>query len=598
MNKNLLAILALTLTLFASACSSTAEPTAIPVEPAEEPTAEPTDAPAEVPAAEPTEAPTVSVPTEPPPTLAPTEEPEAAAYTGPVAEIAIRRVATDLPAFVAAREAYIDILQSQDGFNSDREFRAFLDFSTFGAPEPAVYIGMTEYESLDAFQSASGAAGSTDEAAAFFSSFDLTIFGALRPVNPEDRYRLADLGSAPGRVIEVAARDLSTYEEFDQVDYESKRDIFLEVLSQQTGFVAEYQWVSMLDENIVVGMTVYENVAAYVAINSSDFVNTAEYSNFVASYPFVAGFANFDAKPAGVASIDLDQTVAFPESVAVSGDQAYVSNFFDGSIHQIDLTSGDSSILVEAGSDGVVAGWGLWVDHVSDQLLACSARNPFGAPPENLNAVKAIDLASGEALASWDLPAGALCNSLVTVANGDIYISDVSPSADVIKIDRTSGDVSIWADEPAWENDSGFGLGGLVWDGGSNLYVSAGGPLVRLPLNEDGSAGSPITQTILDENGNVLPALSFDGFAYSEESSKLYGAAFDFNAFQSAVIEVTIVDDTTVQTGTALAGPLGVTGIDVDGDNIYAVDGQIIQALFVEGYAPPAPFPLFIIVAD
>ncbi|MEM9773733.1 MAG: hypothetical protein AAF902_04075, partial [Chloroflexota bacterium] len=259
----------------------------------------------------------------------------------------------------------------------------------------------------------------------------------------------------------------------------------------------------------------------------------------------------------------------------------------------LDLTTGDTSELVAAGVDSVAAGWGLWYDHPNDVLYACTARNAFGGPAENLNAAKAIDPATGETLEIWDLPDGALCNSLVVMENGDIYISDVSPNADVIKIDRASGQSSVWVNEPAWENDSGFGLGGLAWDGDNTLYVSAGGPLIRIDINEDGTPADPVVMTLLDSNGNALPALAFDGFSYSQETGKMYGASFNFDAFQSSVTELTIMDDTTVQTGKALAGPLGVTGIDAHDGNVYAADGQIIQALFVEGYASPAPFQVF-----
>ncbi|MEM9773687.1 MAG: hypothetical protein AAF902_03845, partial [Chloroflexota bacterium] len=386
MNTNKIMItLCLVAAFVSAACGGAAEPTpepkptevvAEPTEVIEVPTATPTNEP------EPTEAEAMEEPT-----LESTEEPEPepeqvemSTYDGPITEIAIRQVAIPQVDFVAAREAYIAVLQQQEGVVVDRELRAFLDFSTFGAPQPAVFIGMTEYENAEAFGNASGAAGGTEEAGAFFSSFDLEIFGALRPVNPEDRYDLAELGIGRGQVIEVAARDLSSYENFDSADYETKRDIFLEALSQQSGFVREYQWVSILDENIAVGMTVYESVEAYVAINSSDFVNTPEYTDFVFTYPFVAGYANYDAKPSGVTGFDLAETVAFPESIAVNDSIAYVSNFFDGSIHTLDLTTGDTSELVAAGVDSVAAGWGLWYDHPNDVLYACTARNAFGGP--------------------------------------------------------------------------------------------------------------------------------------------------------------------------------------------------------------------------
>ena len=40
---------------------------------------------------------------------------------------------------------------------------------------------------------------------------------------------------------------------------------------------------------------------------------------------------------------------------------------------------------------------------------------------------------------------------------------------------------------------------------------------------------------------------------------------------------------------------LGITGIDTANNNVYAVDGQIIQSLVVEGYEPVTPFQLHVI---
>ncbi|MEM7134193.1 MAG: hypothetical protein AAF702_48435 [Chloroflexota bacterium] len=277
----------------------------------------------------------------------------------------------------------------------------------------------------------------------------------------------------------------------------------------------------------------------------------------------------------------------FPESVAVHHGTAYVSAFFSGEIQKIDMMSGEAEMLVEAGNDGVVMGWGLWYDNENDLLIACANRNQMG-PQENNNAARAIDPDSGEILETWELPVRAMCNSIFTDGDGNVYLSDVSTGASIVKIDRSTGEAVTWLDEPSWENDSGFGVGGLIWDGSDSLYASAGGPLFRVPINEDGTAGEPIMQTILDADGNELPALGFDGFAFAGDNTMI-GAAFDFEAFQSQVVKAVAIGDETVQTEVIFTDAIGITGIDVEHDHIFAVDGQIIQALFVEEYEA-APF--------
>ncbi len=287
----------------------------------------------------------------------------------------------------------------------------------------------------------------------------------------------------------------------------------------------------------------------------------------------------------------------FPESVAVHDGYAYVSAFFTGEVQKINLATGATEPLVETGTDGVIAGWGLWYDNANDVLLACGNKNFVPGLQTEINSARAINPSTGAIVESWDLPEGTACNSILTDAEGNIYLSDVGTNASIVKIDRITGEAITWADDPAWENESGFGVGGLIWDGADNLYASAGGPLYRIPINADGAAGTPVQQTLLDVDGNELPGLGFDGFVWAGNGT-MYGAAFDFAAFQSQVVKAVVIDDQTVQTEVVFTSAVGVTGLDYDSGTIYAADGQIIQALFNKRYEPTAPFTIFEIPGD
>lgn len=220
------------------------------------------------------------------------------AESGPVTELAIRRLnpEQDVDEFAQARDAFVALLTEQPGVGTDREFASFLDFSTFAPPSPPVFIGMTEYESLAAFAAAGEALGAAPETGAFFATFSPVVFTGLQPLNPDDAYPLAELAAQPGQVLEIAVRDLGAYDSFDAADYGATRDAFLALLAQQEGFVAEYQWVSVLDPNIVVGMTVYESVEAFQAIATSPFAQSPENGAFVGGYPPMAGFISSDAR--------------------------------------------------------------------------------------------------------------------------------------------------------------------------------------------------------------------------------------------------------------------------------------------------------------
>ncbi len=229
--------------------------------------------------------------------------PSVAAYEGSVTEIAIRRLneGQDLAEFAAARNAFVAVLTAEPGVDTDREFMAILDGTTFAPPAAPVFTGMTQYANLDAFAAAGQKLGTSPEAGAFFSTFEPQLFTALRPKDPADSYDLSEILSEPGQILEVAARDLSMYENFDRDDYETRLAAFLDALSQQPGFVAEYQWVSVLDPNIVVGMTVYESLDAFGTIaQDQEFVG--QMMPFINDYPPYTGYIHTDARGADVSN--------------------------------------------------------------------------------------------------------------------------------------------------------------------------------------------------------------------------------------------------------------------------------------------------------
>lgn len=215
--------------------------------------------------------------------------------TDDVVELAVRRLnaGQDVEAFAAARDAFVERLRALPGVGTDREFEAVFDFATFGAPAPPVFIGMTQYESADAFGAAGAALGESAEAGAFFGTFTPEVFTALRPLVPGSAVDLAGVAAAPGQVLEMAVRDLSTYAGFVADDYAAARDGFLDLLRAQPGVVAEYQWVSALDPNVVVGMTVYESFDAFVALSQSPAISeAAETAAFLGGYPPAVGYVS------------------------------------------------------------------------------------------------------------------------------------------------------------------------------------------------------------------------------------------------------------------------------------------------------------------
>lgn len=237
---------------------------------------------------------------------------------GPVTALVVRSVTADPATFESTRDAYVADLEAQPGITADREFEPFISFLTFGEPDPPVFIGMTSGTSASDFQQAAGA---VDEelTAAYFPTFEAEFFDLLTPLDgaPVDITRVAD---QPGQVLEVAWRDLSSYDDFDQAAYESARDDYLAALAEQDGWVAEYQWVSASGQPFVVGMTVYESQEKFVAIaTDAEFTASDVYADFVGAYPIAGGYASLSVKPAAGAQDELAFTGASSGALAVVG---------------------------------------------------------------------------------------------------------------------------------------------------------------------------------------------------------------------------------------------------------------------------------------
>ena len=188
--------------------------------------------------------------------------------------------------FKTKRDAYVALLEAEDGTVDDREMQPFFEFTNSGLAVDSVFVGLTSFKDNATFQQI-GNATSGQVANDFFATFDFISFQVLQPLDPNEIVDLSDFANlGSGQVWEVAIRDLSQYGSFDQADYEQKRDAYLAVLAAQNNFVREVQWKSVSDPNVVVGMTVYKDAASYQAVNQDqDFINDYLDTGFLQSYP-------------------------------------------------------------------------------------------------------------------------------------------------------------------------------------------------------------------------------------------------------------------------------------------------------------------------
>ncbi len=217
------------------------------------------------------------------------DEPRETVSTDNVFAMPVRKIkdGVSVNEFTAARDAYVATLEAEWGTLTDREIQPFFDFTFSGLDLSQIYVGFTSFQDQETFGQIGEVTGSTPEANEFFSKFDFLAFEVLQPLDSGevvDLANLAPLGS--NQVWEIAIRDISQYTTFDQVDYETKRDAYLDILSQQNGFIREIQWKSISNPNVVVGMTIYRDQQAVQDINSDqDFIDAYTATGFLQAYP-------------------------------------------------------------------------------------------------------------------------------------------------------------------------------------------------------------------------------------------------------------------------------------------------------------------------
>ena len=218
----------------------------------------------------------------------PPEETETVAAEN-VFVLPIRKVkdGVSIAEFTTARDAYVALLEAEQGTLTDREIQPFFDFTFSGLSLDSIYIGFTSFQNQATFDQIGDATSNTTAANTFFGLFDFLAFEVLQPLDKDEVVDLADLAPlGSNQVWEIAIRDVSEYDSFDQADYESKRDAYLAILAQQNGFIREIQWQSISNPNVVVGMTIYRDAQAVQDINNDqDFIDAYTATGFLQSYP-------------------------------------------------------------------------------------------------------------------------------------------------------------------------------------------------------------------------------------------------------------------------------------------------------------------------
>ena len=504
----------------------------------------------------------------------------------------------DLADFKAKRDAYVALLEAEFGTLTDREFEPFFEFTGSGLALDSVFVGLTSFSDFQSFQDI-GAATSGQIADDFFATFDFITFQVLQPLDPTEVVDLSDFANlGTGQVWEVAVRDLSLYSDFDQSDYESRRDAYLAVLAAQDNFVREVQWQSISDPNVVVGMTVYKDAQSYAAVNAdTTFINDYLSTGFLQNYPINVYSAIHNPVKGTLDPVCQDiGAAAFPEDVVVYDGFLYTSNFFNGAVTQKNLETGELVEFVPPATDIYSSAWGLGIDETNNQLLVIK-NQPYDFNPANANAgrVVAYDIETRSMIGSWDLPAACVGNSIDVDNNGDYFIGDIGPDTRIIRIDPTTNEVVVWADDSQW-TDGGFGTGGMVWNKSDGFYVAHAGELWYVPQNMDGSAGTAVSVSLTGTTAiDGSSAVNADGMTWAGANTIFYAENDAFvPGWNGIVHRIDLADATNGVNSNFIEGFNDCSGVSFasfqDQDYLYVGESQFGVAFGVNFVPTSNPF--------
>jgi hypothetical protein len=209
-----------------------------------------------------------------------------------VVEMVLRRLKaeTKVEEFEAARAGIVKSLSQYHGekLNAFREFDAIMDYSTYAAPAPRMFIGANEYPAAENFNEIAGALQALPEFGTFFGMFEPEAFMVLKQSG--ESTPLSGLCATEGNMFEVSYRDLSKYENFDAAAFEKARDAFVAELVKKDGVVGCQQWVNTMNDKQVCATVVYENAEKQQAMAGSGFFESDEFKAFVGVYPIHQGY--------------------------------------------------------------------------------------------------------------------------------------------------------------------------------------------------------------------------------------------------------------------------------------------------------------------
>jgi hypothetical protein len=266
-----------------------------------------------------------------------------------------------------------------------------------------------------------------------------------------------------------------------------------------------------------------------------------------------------------------------PESIHAAADGTlYVGSLLTGQIVKFAPGATTHTEFKAAGAGGIIGVAGVLVDEGSNTLWICSVDPAF----QQQTQLVALNLATAAVKTAYNLPngAGAFCNDIALDGANNVYVADSFGT--IARLPAGGTALSTWATDDDWIPGGAFQfmVDGIVWDGGTNIYVNMleTGELYRVPIASGGAAGT--VQLISLEPGLWFP----DGMRRVNATTFLVVEAIG----RLSRITISGNTGTTEVITNRLDQP---TSLVVVGTNAWVTEGQI-QRIFGGEEDPLIPY--------
>ncbi len=185
--------------------------------------------------------------------------------------------------------------------------------------------------------------------------------------------------------------------------------------------------------------------------------------------------------------VTIDDTDVYPESITVAGGAVILSSNNKPVIYRALSGQNKAEPWIHLSTPGAVT-LGVLADAKAKTLWACEIDGDTSkTPPVRHTILRGFDLKTGADKASYPLPGDSnLCNDIAIAGDGTVYVSDTI-NGQILRL-KSGGSLEVWLKDAVLA-----GIDGLTFLKGT-LYVNSvtKSLLLRVPMNADGSAGTPV----------------------------------------------------------------------------------------------------------